>query len=87
MGAFFSSMMESITENHKVQKAYARSRRLFRTSRWAAGHLLWTFCTGMIVLGAPVLQQYDRECNHFELAAAMQAAQIAAAAAGGAPPV
>ncbi|CAD7924976.1 unnamed protein product [Amoebophrya sp. A25] len=55
---------------------YFKTKRVFRTAYWLGGQTCWIMSTGLLVLVAPALAEFDRECSHFELTAALQAAQM-----------
>ncbi|CAD7928885.1 unnamed protein product [Amoebophrya sp. A120] len=79
MGAQFGKLWEDLN-TPEVKEGAAnvlnKLRRVVRTAYWIGGQTCWILSTGMIVLIAPALAEFDRECAHFELTAALQAAQI-----------
>jgi len=75
MGGSFSALMKE----PRVKIAYARLTRLVNTAWWVGGHVIWTAATAFIVLAAPVLFEYEKECIAHEQMQAVQKAQMDAA--------
>eukprot|EP00392_Amoebophrya_sp_AT5.2_P013829 g13961.t1 len=68
--------LQSAEVSDTAMSAWYKMRRVARTAYWIGGQASWVLSTGLIVLIAPALAEFDRECAHFELTAALQAAQI-----------
>lgn len=53
-------------------------QRLVSTVWWIGKNIAWTGVTSAIVLGAPVIFHYEKECQMFEIQAQFVQAQQAA---------
>lgn len=67
----------SIIERPKLKQAWNRLKKLTFNTWWIGKNVVWICVTSAIVLFAPVVFHYEKECQMFEMQAQMMQAQQA----------